>query len=42
MDKQGYSSPELTEHGSLTDLTQTGRTRPGNDIKGGSAASNGI
>lgn len=39
--KKTYSEPELTEWGSVTDLTQTGLTRPGTDTKSGSQPSSG-
>jgi hypothetical protein len=34
MDK--YEAPELEEFGTVTDLTETGLTRPGTDVKSGS------
>ena len=37
-----YHPPKLEELGSVADLTQTGRTHPGSDAKGGSAASSGV
>ncbi|HUP01092.1 MAG TPA: hypothetical protein VM737_06180 [Gemmatimonadota bacterium] len=40
--KKTYQTPEIKEWGSVTDLTATGLTRPGDDDKGGSAASQGI
>jgi hypothetical protein len=40
MDK--YEAPELEEFGTVTDLTETGQTKPGSDGKGGSAASQGV
>jgi hypothetical protein len=39
--REDYRSPKLEELGSVADLTQTGRTHPGQDAKGGSAASSG-
>lgn len=39
--KETYEPPALEEWGSVADLTRTGKTRPGNDAKGGSAASQG-
>lgn len=39
--KKAYVSPELKDFGKVADLTQTGLTRPGDDAKGGSAASQG-
>lgn len=40
MDKT-YSSPSLSEWGSVTELTKTGQTNPGTDGKTGSAPSQG-
>lgn len=42
MDKKEYTTPDLVEHGSVTDLTQTGLTNPGDDGKSGSAPSQGV
>ncbi|MEW6636305.1 MAG: lasso RiPP family leader peptide-containing protein [Actinomycetota bacterium] len=39
--KKAYTPPELKKWGTVADLTQTGRTRPGADAKGGSALSMG-
>lgn len=39
--KKAYTAPELKDFGKVSALTQTGRTRPGTDAKGGSAASQG-
>lgn len=39
--RETYSPPQLVEWGSVSDLTRTGRTQPGLDAKGGSAASRG-
>lgn len=39
--KKPYRKPEIREWGSVADLTATGRTRPGQDAKEGSAASQG-
>jgi hypothetical protein len=39
---EAYSEPKLEEWGSVTELTQTGRTRPGADAKGGSRPSQGV
>lgn len=36
-----YTEPKLEEWGTVADLTQTGRTKPGADNKAGSAASQG-
>lgn len=36
-----YTSPDLQEWGSVTDLTQTGQTNPGDDGKSGSKPSQG-
>jgi hypothetical protein len=41
MDKS-YSAPEFEEFGTVADLTETGKTYPGADAKGGSAASQGV
>ena len=41
MEKKPYAEPELTEWGTVTELTQTGLTRPGNDAKSGSSPSSG-
>lgn len=38
---KSYEAPEIRVLGSVTDLTQTGLTHPGNDMKAGSAASQG-
>jgi len=40
MDKT-YSTPSLSEWGTVTDLTQTGLTNPGDDGKSGSRPSQG-
>jgi hypothetical protein len=42
MDKRAYETPKLVELGTVADLTQTGKTNPGSDGKGGSAASQGV
>jgi len=39
--KKEYTAPELKTWGTVADLTQTGRTNPGPDAKGGSSASKG-
>ncbi|MFQ5680297.1 MAG: hypothetical protein ACE5HP_12670 [Gemmatimonadota bacterium] len=39
--KKPYRSPEIIDWGTVTDLTATGKTRPGSDLKAGSAASQG-
>jgi hypothetical protein len=41
MEKKDYNTPELRELGSVTELTQTGKTQPGSDTKAGSSASQG-
>lgn len=41
MDKKEYTTPDLVEHGSVADLTQTGNTNPGGDGKEGSVPSQG-
>lgn len=35
-DKKAYTSPRLKKWGTVTDLTQDGRTMPGFDVKSGS------
>jgi hypothetical protein len=40
--REEYQEPELEEWGTVTDLTQTGLTRPGNDNKSGSRPSQGV
>ena len=40
-EKQPYNRPELSEWGSVADLTATGQTRPGDDKKTGSVLSQG-
>ena len=39
--KKAYEKPEVKELGSVAELTQTGQTNPGGDMKGGSAGSMG-
>jgi hypothetical protein len=34
--RQGYSTPEIEDYGTVADLTETGNTNPGSDVKGGS------
>jgi hypothetical protein len=41
MDKKDYTTPELRTWGTVTDLTQTGKTNPGADGKSGSRPSQG-
>lgn len=41
MQKKEYHKPEIKSWGTVADLTATGQTNPGNDAKGGSAASMG-
>lgn len=41
MEKKAYTPPKLKKWGTVADLTKTGRTNPGADGKGGSAASQG-
>jgi hypothetical protein len=41
MQKKDYNKPEIKAWGTVADLTATGMTRPGNDAKAGSAASQG-
>ena len=36
-----YKAPEIRDLGTVTELTQTGKTMPGEDGKSGSAASKG-
>lgn len=40
-EKRAYNEPTVTDFGSVTELTQTGRTNPGGDAKSGSARSRG-
>lgn len=40
--RKAYTTPELKDFGKVSDLTQTGLTNPGQDGKGGSAASQGV
>jgi hypothetical protein len=40
-DKAEYTTPVVTDWGTVTDLTQTGRSRPGGDAKSGSVMSRG-
>ncbi|MDT8342713.1 MAG: hypothetical protein RQ751_14475 [Longimicrobiales bacterium] len=40
--KKTYEKPGIKSWGTVADLTATGKTKPGNDAKGGSAASQGI
>lgn len=40
--KKVYTAPELEEFGKIADLTQTGLTNPGDDLKNGSVASQGV
>jgi len=39
--KKEYRKPEIKAWGTVADLTATGLTRPGNDAKSGSVASQG-
>lgn len=39
--KKTYSAPQLESWGNVSDLTQTGLTNPGGDMKQGSVASQG-
>lgn len=39
--RKSYTKPTVSELGSVSSLTLTGLTNPGNDAKGGSAASQG-
>jgi hypothetical protein len=39
--KTEYQQPQVVDFGSVTELTQTGLTRPGDDLKDGSVASGG-
>ncbi len=41
MESKKYTKPELTDLGSVTDVTQTGLTNPGGDGKQGSSPSQG-
>lgn len=42
MEKKQYEAPQITEWGTVAELTATGKTNPGDDAKSGSAASQGI
>lgn len=39
--QKDYKAPEIRDLGSVTELTQTGLTRPGDDTKSGSRPSQG-
>ena len=39
--KKTYEPPQLKEWGTVADLTQTGQTMPGQDMKAGSSTSQG-
>lgn len=39
MEKKVYTEPDVTDYGTVADLTETGNTRPGSDAKGGSRPS---
>lgn len=39
--KKAYTSPDLKKWGTVSTLTQTGKTREGGDQKTGSSASSG-
>lgn len=41
-DKRTYTTPRVQEWGTVQELTQTGLTRPGDDAKQGSTASEGV
>jgi hypothetical protein len=41
MEKKDYRTPEIRDWGTVTDVTQTGRTNPGGDGKTGSRPSQG-
>ena len=40
--KKAYTAPKLEDFGRIADLTQTGLTNPGDDLKNGSTASQGV
>jgi hypothetical protein len=40
--KQEYTTPEIRDWGTVSQLTQTGLTQPGADAKLGSSASSGV
>ena len=42
MQKKDYIAPEVRDWGTVAQMTATGKTHPGDDAKGGSAASQGI
>ncbi|NNF28111.1 MAG: lasso RiPP family leader peptide-containing protein [Gemmatimonadetes bacterium] len=39
--KKPYEKPQIRDWGTVAELTATGKTNPGNDLKSGSAASQG-
>jgi hypothetical protein len=41
-EKKMYQTPVIEDWGAVTDLTATGKTKPGDDGKGGSASSKGV
>lgn len=42
MEKKSYTEPDVTDYGTVADLTETGNTNPNNtDVKGGSRPSAG-
>lgn len=41
-EKKVYKTPEFSGFGSVTDVTQTGLTNPGDDGKAGSRPSSGV
>lgn len=41
MEKKDYTKPEVTDYGTVADLTETGLTNPGGDGKSGSRPSQG-
>jgi hypothetical protein len=41
MDKKDYTTPEIQDWGTVTDVTETGLTNPGGDGKSGSRPSHG-
>jgi hypothetical protein len=41
MDKKQYEAPQIRDWGTVSELTATGLTNPGDDAKDGSVASQG-
>lgn len=41
VNRKPYEAPEIEDWGTVADLTETGLTHPGGDLKSGSVASQG-